>query len=87
MYYMNITIYMYYIICYSDVQNPQYLGHVPLVLTTQKTTGAGRLEQSHRLVRGGCVSSGDHRPAEGSSNEELWFFWLGVTMAIIYRYG
>ena len=52
-------------------------------MLTSLFTGAGRLEQSHRLVRGGCVSSGAHRPAEGSCarcavaeefhpNEELW---------------
>ena len=54
-----------------------------LVLTTL-STGAGRLEQSHRLVRG----SGAHRPAEGSSiPTKNCGLRLGVTMAIIYRYG
>lgn len=58
-----------------------------LVLTTL-STGAGRLEQSHRLVRGGCLSSGAHRPAEGSSiPTKNCGLRLGVTMAIIYRYG
>ena len=60
-----------------------------LVVTT--TPGAGRLEQSHRLVRGGCVSSGAHRPEGAVPGGQLqkssiptknWWLRLGDTMGI-----